>query len=85
MSRKRIAVITARADDAEQKEVVCGIAEAAFAADADVVVYSNIYNHWVEDERLNCENMIYSLFEPRYFDGTIITAEAFQRIFCAFF
>lgn len=80
MPRKRIAVITARADDAEQKEIVCGIAEAAFSADADVAVYSNIYNHWVEDEQLNFENIIYSLFEPRYFDGAIITAEAFRDI-----
>ena len=80
MSRKRIAVITARADDSEQKNVLFGIAEAAFAADADVVVYSNIYNHWAEDEQLNFENIIYTLFEPRYFDGAIITAEAFRDI-----
>ncbi len=80
MPRKRIAVITARADDAEQKEIVCGIAEAAFVADADVAVYSNIYNHWVDDEQLNYENIIYSLFEPCHFDGAIITAEAFRDI-----
>ena len=80
MPRKRIAVITARADDAEQKEIVCGIAEAAFAADTDVAVYSNIYNHWVEDKQLNFENIIYSLFEPCYFDGAIIAAEAFRDI-----
>ncbi len=80
MPRKRIAVITARADDAEQKEIVCGIAEAAFAADTDVAVYSNIYNHWVEDEQLNFENIIYSLFEPCHFDGAVITAEAFKDI-----
>ncbi len=80
MPRKRIAVITARADAAEQKEIVCGVAEAAFSADADVVVYSNIYNHWVEDEQLNFENIIYSFFEPRYFDGAVITAEAFRDI-----
>lgn len=80
MPRKRIAVITARADDAEQKEIVCGIAEAAFNSDADVVVYSNIYNHWAEDEQLNHENTIYTLFEPCHFDGAVITAEAFRDI-----
>ncbi len=80
MIRKRIAVLTARVDDAEQKEVVCGIAEAAFTADTDVVVYSNIYNHWVEDKQLNFENIIYSLFEPKYFDGVIIIAEAFRDL-----
>ena len=45
MTRKRIAVITARADDPEQNEILCVIAQAAFAADSDVAVYSNIYNH----------------------------------------
>lgn len=80
MPRKRIAVITARADDAEQKEILCGIAEAALSADADTVIYSNIYNHWTEDTTLNYENIIYSLFEPYHFDGAIITAEAFRDI-----
>lgn len=80
MSRKRIAVITARADDPEQSEILCGIAQAAFAADTDVAVYSNIYNHWVEDKQLNYENIIYSLPEPHHFDGAIITAEAFRDI-----
>ncbi len=80
MPRKRIAVITARADDTEQKEVLCGIAEAAFSADTDVAVYSNIYNHWTDDKRLTFENIIYSLFEPGYFDGVLITAEAFRDI-----
>ena len=80
MSGKRIAVITARADDPEQKEILCGIAEATLYADADTVIYSNIYNHWVEDTTLNYENIIYSLFEPRHFDGAVITAEAFRDI-----
>lgn len=80
MSRRRIAVITARADDSEQKEILCGIAEAALSMDSDVVVYSNIYNHWTEDEALNYENIIYSLFEPFHFDGVIISAEAFRDI-----
>ena len=80
MSVKRIAVITARADDPEQKEILCGIAEAALYAEADTVVYSNVYNHWTEDTTLNYENIIYSLFEPQHFDGAIITAEAFRDI-----
>lgn len=80
MSRRRIAVITARADDTEQREILCGIAEAAFAADTDVAVYTNIYNHWVEDKQLNFENIIYSLFETKHFDGAIITAEAFRDL-----
>ena len=42
--QENIAVITARADDRTQKDIICGIAEAAFATDTDVVVFSNIYN-----------------------------------------
>ena len=64
MIRRRIAVITARADAQEQKEILGGIAEAAFAANTDVAVYSNIYNHWLTDEQITFENIIYQLFEP---------------------
>ena len=76
--RRRIAVITARADASEQRDILYGIFEAAF----DVVVYSNIYNHWQDDNLLNYENIIYSLIEPDLFDGVIVTAEAF-RDFCS--
>lgn len=75
-----IAVITARADDRTQKDIIYGIAEAAFAADTDVVVFSNIYNHWIRDEFLNFENVIYDFFDPSGFDGVIVTAEAFLDI-----
>ena len=74
MSRKKLAVITARADDRAQKDIICGIAEAAFAADTDVAVFSNIYNHWIKDEFLNFENIIYDFFDPSEFDGVIVTA-----------
>ncbi len=80
MIRRRIAVITARADAQEQKEILGGIAEAAFAANTDVAVYSNIYNHWLTDEQITFENIIYQLFEPHHFHGAIITAEAFMDI-----
>lgn len=74
MSGKRIAVITARADAGEQKEILLGISGAAMSAGADTVVFSNIYNHWVRDDMLNFENIIYALFDPGLFDGVIITA-----------
>ena len=67
--RRRIAVITARADASEQRDILYGISEAAFRKDTDVAVYSNIYNHWQDDDLLNYENIIYSLFEPDLFDG----------------
>ncbi len=78
MQRKRIAVITARADDSEQRMILGGIAETAFSMNADVAVYSNIYNLQGADELLNFENHIYDFFQPEYFDGVIITAEAFR-------
>ena len=78
--QENIAVITARADDRTQKDIICGIAEAAFATDTDVVVFSNIYNHWIRDEFLNFENVIYDFFDPSGFDGVIVTAEAFLDI-----
>ena len=78
--QEKIAVITARADDRTQKDIICGIAEAAFAAYTDVVVFSNIYNHWIRDEFLNFENVIYDFFDPSGFDGVIVTAEAFLDI-----
>lgn len=70
--QEKIAVITARADDHTQKDIICGIAEAAFAADTDVVVFSNIYNHRIRDEFLNFENIIYDFFDPSGFDGVIV-------------
>lgn len=78
--RKRIAVITARADDNEQKSIINGIAEAAFSLNVDVVVFTNIYNHWVNDEVLNFENVIFDFFNPLMFDGVIITAESFMNL-----
>lgn len=80
MARKRIAVITARADDAEQKATLLGIAETAFSMNADIAVFSNIYNHWIKDELLNFENHIYDYFQPEHFDGIIVTAEPFMEL-----
>jgi len=80
MPRRKIAVITARADDSEQRTILTGITETAFALDTDVVVFSNIYNHWISDELLNYENHIYDFFQPEQFDGVIITAESFLHL-----
>lgn len=77
MPRKIIAVITARADDSEQRALISGIADMAFSLDCDVAVFSNVYNHWVTDEFLNFENHIYDFFSPELFCGVIVTAEAF--------
>ncbi len=78
MPRRKIAVLTARADSREQKDIICGIAEVAFASDADVVVFSNIQNHSFTHDIMNFENIVYNFFEPNEFDGVIITGEAFH-------
>jgi len=78
--KRKIAVLTARADAVEQKSTLLGIINAAFLRDMDVYVFTNIYNHWVRDDVLNFENVIYGLFRPEDFDGVIITAEAFFDI-----
>ncbi len=80
MPRKRIAVITARADESEQKAILMGIIATAFSRNADVAVFSNIYNHWITDELLNYENHIYDFFQPEQFHGVILTAEAFLSL-----
>ena len=62
--RRRIAVITARADASEQRDILYGISEAAFRNDTDVVVYSNIYNHWQDDDLLSYLTALLS--QPRH-------------------
>ena len=57
--KRKIAVLTARADAVEQKSTLLGIINAAFSRDMDVYVFTNIYNHWVRDDVLNFENVIY--------------------------
>ncbi len=80
MSKRRIAVITAKADDSEQKAILGGIVDAAFSLDCDVAIFSNINNHWVIDEFLNFENVIYDFFVPELFDGVIVTCEAYRDL-----
>ena len=75
-----IAVLTTRAEASERKDILSGIGKAAFSQGLSVAVFSNIYNHWINDSLLNFENVIYSLFDPKLFDGVIIDAEAFPNI-----
>ncbi len=80
MQRRRIAVITARADDSEQRMILGGIAETAFSMNADAAVYSNLYNLDGTDTLMHFENHIYDFFQPEYYDGVIVTAEAFRDL-----
>lgn len=80
MPKKRIAVITAKADDSEQKAILDGITDAAISLNCDVAVFTNIYNHWIIDKFLNFENIIYDFFAPELFDGVIVTGEAYRDL-----
>ncbi len=80
MPKRRIAVITAKADNSEQKAILSGITDAALLLNCDIVVFTNIYNHWIIDEFLNFENIIYDFFAPELFDGVIITCEAYMDL-----
>ena len=75
--RKKLAVITARADDSSQSRIITGICAAALSYDTDVIVFSNLYNYVENDDILAFENVIYDFFQPRDFDCVIVTAEAF--------
>ncbi len=76
----RIAVLTTRVEASERKDLLAGIATAAFSLGMSVSVFSNIYNHWINDKVLNFENIIYDLFDPEPFDGVIIDSEPFPSI-----
>ncbi len=80
MNRKRIAVITARADESEQSSTLQGIAAAVLSADMDMVVFSNRYNYWDEDIILTYENIIYAFFSPEQFDAVILMTEPFMNL-----
>lgn len=84
MAKKKIAVITARADDCEQRDILYGIVQAAFHANADVAVFTNIYNHWVEDALLNDENIIYAIaMKCGYADEKYFARQFRQHVGCS--
>lgn len=72
---KRIAVITARADSGEQKNIILGITSRCLQLGYSAAIFSNIFNH--PDEDNSPENGIYNYFNPYHYDGVIVTAEAF--------
>lgn len=75
-----IAVLTTRVEASERKDMLSGIGSAAFSLGLSAAVFSNIYNHWINDKFLNFENVIYNLFDPEPFVGVIIDAEPFPNI-----
>ena len=80
MKSRRIALITARADDGEQRDIIYGAADECRKNGFGLAVFSDLYNYWTDDPLLSFENVIYSFFDPSQFEGVIITFEAFRDI-----
>ena len=85
--RKIIGVVATQVADIEQREIMQGIISAAWEANADIAVISNIYNPEFDDDKLNAENEIYRLIESPDLCGLILIPEAFvnpsQRLLVA--
>ncbi len=76
-SQKRLmfGVITTRADEPEQKQMLQGIIEQAQLLQIDIAVFSNLYDSMAE-ENFHYENKIYDLILSRSIDGLILVAES---------
>lgn len=74
--RPIIGVVTARASESEQRQVLSGILSQAQILGADVVVLTNIYNFAEYHAYVEIENKIYELIASERIDGFILTAES---------
>lgn len=78
--KRKLAIITARADDCEQSTTIQAITSTAMAGNIDVIVFTNLYNYHTDDKQLLFENNIYDLFDPSMFDAVILMTEPFADI-----
>ncbi len=78
--RPIIGIITAVANNYDQKQVICGVAESAMAAGYDTAVFSNVYNYLYDDNNLDSERHIFDLAMSDQLKGLIIMAESFVNI-----
>ena len=74
-----IGIITASASDMEQKQQLSGIIEAAQELDANVFVFSNIYNSQKYYADVEIENNIYDLILSHRIDALVLTAECIMN------
>lgn len=74
--RPLIGVITARASQSEQRQLLCGIITQAQKMKADTAVFSNIYNSERYHAGVEIENKIYDLILSPRLCGLILTAES---------
>lgn len=72
-----IGVVTASAYKSEQKQLINGIISRANELNADVAVFSNIYNTAKYHAHVIVENKIYDLIDSKKLDGIIVISESF--------
>ncbi|MBR3760038.1 MAG: substrate-binding domain-containing protein [Ruminococcus sp.] len=77
--RPTIGVITAKATDSEQKQILSGILTQAEKIGADVVILTNIYDYYQYYTEIEIENKIYELISSEKLDGLIFTAESINN------
>ncbi len=75
-NRPLIGVITARASQSEQRQLLRGILSKADELGIDVAVFSNVYNFVEYFADVEVENKIYELVHSERLDGVIITYES---------
>lgn len=74
--RKLIGVVTASASQSEQKQLLAGIISRANELNANVAVFSNIYNTAKYHAHIEVENKIYDLINSKKIDGIIVISES---------
>ncbi len=74
--RPLIGIITARASETEQRQILSGILAQAARSGADTAVISNVYDFSEYFADVEVENKIYELIQSDRFDGLILTGES---------
>lgn len=77
--RPAIGIITARATESEQKQILSGILTQAEKIGADAVILTNIYDYYQYYAEIEIENKIYELIASEKLDGLILTAESINN------
>lgn len=74
--RPLIGVVTARASQSEQRQLLKGILTKADELGIDIAVFSNVYNFVEYSADVEVENKIYELVKSERLDGLILTSES---------
>lgn len=77
--RPAIGIITSRASESEQKQILSGILSQAEKVGSDAVIITNIYNFYQYVTEIEIENKIYELIDSERIDGLIFTAESINN------